>query len=99
MSLEAARSDADPVALPTCVKDFADGCHDALSDCAQALREARTPAGDWRLRERQHALAAQLEAQRELPPDYAAALLDASDRVADAIDSVAHALVQPRAVP
>lgn len=92
MSLEAARSDADAPPLPASLKDFAGGCEDALHDCAQALHDARTPAGGWRLRERQRALAAQLEAQHELPPAYATALLDASDRIADAIDSVIHAL-------
>src|SRR5579883_3277456 len=94
MALEAARTDAEPPSFPA-LDDFARHCGEALRECAQALRDARAPAtGDWRLRERQKALASALERQGDLPPAYAAALLDASDRIVDAIDSVAHVLAQ-----
>ncbi|MGB0135209.1 FUSC family protein, partial [Dokdonella sp.] len=93
--LEAARNDADAPPLPVRMTHFAEACRNALHDCAQALRDARAPTGDWRLRERQHAFAAQLEVPCELCPVYVVALIDASDGVADAIDSVAHVLTQP----
>ncbi|MGH8115477.1 MAG: hypothetical protein ACREPS_10570, partial [Rhodanobacteraceae bacterium] len=95
-ALEAARTDADAAPLPASLNDFANGCEDALRDCAQALMDAHAPVGDWRLRERQLTLGARIGAQHELPAAYAATLLDASDRIADSIDSVAHVLAQPQ---
>jgi uncharacterized membrane protein YccC len=95
MVLDSARSDTDRPPPTHALDDFVSACDTALIECAQALRASRVPADTFRLRQRQYAFADSLEKQRALPPDWAAALLDASDRIVDAIDSVLHTL-QPR---
>ncbi len=97
MFLEAVRDDVEVAPLAPVAKGFVDGCRDALTDCAQALREARAPAGHWRLREHLDAFAAHLETQHTLPAAWSEALLDAGGRIVDAIDSIAHALTPPPA--
>lgn len=97
MVLEAARGNADDTRASPEMDAFAEDCDAALRECARALRATQAPAGNWRLRNRQQALAVTLTAPQDLAPAWAAALLDASDRIVDAIDSVLHVLAQPRA--
>lgn len=92
MALEAARADAHDQPLPFAVSSFIDRCDGALRECAQVLREARTPTTHWNLRAVQRELATSLRAQADLPEAFAAALLDASDRIVDSIDSLLHML-------
>jgi uncharacterized membrane protein YccC len=93
MALEAARADAAGRSLPGEALAFSDRCAEALSEAARALRESRAPAETFHLRDMQRALANTLRAQpQELPPDLVAALLDASDRIVDSIDSLLHVL-------
>jgi uncharacterized membrane protein YccC len=95
MALEAARGDTEALPLASELNDFATACEAALHECAQALRGARVAEDTIQLRRHQRAFARWLQAQQELLPDWTAALLDASDRIVDAIDSVLHTL-QPR---
>lgn len=92
MSLEAARMDAHDSALPAVVSRFIGRCGDALHECAQALCESRAPSMPWNLRVAQRELSASLHGQSGLPEALSAALLDASDRIVDSIDSIAHVL-------
>jgi uncharacterized membrane protein YccC len=73
---------------------FASACTAALTECAAALREGRPPVTEgWQLRVRQQDLARILAPHDgSIPSTWDTALLDASDRIVDAIDSVAHAL-------
>jgi uncharacterized membrane protein YccC len=98
MVLEAARSDASaPPSAGSDVGAFADLCTAALSEAADALREQRAPTGSFPLRHAQRTLAATIEAASgRAPGAFDAAMLDASDRVVDAIDSVLHVLAPPR---
>ncbi|MBS0430966.1 MAG: hypothetical protein JSS21_00955, partial [Proteobacteria bacterium] len=58
-----------------------------------ALRDGRAPVESFRLRDEQRVLAAALRAAPDdLPAVLAAALLDASDRIVDSIDSLLHTL-------
>ena len=93
MALEAARADATDQSLPDQVLTFADRCAEALTEAACTLREGRAPAQQLDLRNRQRTLASALRAQ-ENPSSWAltAALLDASDRIVDSIDSLLHLL-------
>ncbi|WHZ18499.1 MAG: putative membrane protein [Rhodanobacteraceae bacterium] len=88
MALEAARGNAEIPSSPE-LDAFTQACDAALHECADALREARPPQGDWPLRKLQRALAAAPAQQRDA---IHASLLDASDRVVDAIDSMLHVL-------
>jgi uncharacterized membrane protein YccC len=92
MVLESARVDGE-TAPGHVDRAFAYACTAALDECATALRETRALRGDWHLREIQRELADSLMAHGKVPPSgWGAALLDASDRIVDAIDSVAHVL-------
>lgn len=97
MLLEAARGAPGADADDHSAASFAHACDTALTECAAALRTARSPRGDWQLRARQRELVAALES-RATGAAYAwhATLREASDGIADAIDSVAHVLAQPR---
>ncbi|HEX5353587.1 MAG TPA: FUSC family protein, partial [Rhodanobacteraceae bacterium] len=95
MMLEAARGE-DVVPANPQHGAFAQACDAALRDGAAALRESRAPQGDQALRARQRALAASLESRDATASAWNAALLDASDRIVDAIDSLLHVLAQPR---
>ncbi len=92
MTLEAARSDTDAPPLTPEPHDFATACDAALQECVQALRGTRAADDTFQLRQHQRAFTQWLDEQSALPPDWAAALLDASDRIVDAIDSVLHTL-------
>ncbi|HEY3521442.1 MAG TPA: hypothetical protein VGK80_10460, partial [Rhodanobacteraceae bacterium] len=93
MALEAARGDATDRAQPAEVLAFADRCAEALTEAARALRETRAVSGTFHLRDAQRALAMTLrKPANDIPAAFAAALLDASDRVVDSIDSLLHAL-------
>jgi uncharacterized membrane protein YccC len=94
--LEAARHDSDGIPAADAVAAFAGHCTDALTEAALALREHRAPSGRFPLRAAQRELARALEAGGPHPsPAFGSALLDASDRFTDAIDSVLHVLAQP----
>ncbi|MGH8182549.1 MAG: FUSC family protein [Rhodanobacteraceae bacterium] len=87
-ALEASRHDTD--APPSSQLDtFAHACDAALREAADALRESRAAAGDHHLRDHQRALAASLADHDDA---FSVGLLDASDRIVDAIDTVAHTL-------
>jgi len=88
MMLEATRSDAQPEPSPQLV-DFANTCDAAMREAAVALRESRTPRGEFHLRARQRALAASLP---EPGDAFDISLRDVSDRIVDAIDSLLHVL-------
>ena len=93
MVLEAARGDTASEHVPRGTAAFADACAAALTEAACALREHRMPQGSFALRDAQRALVASLQASRnDSPTALDAALLDASDRSVDAIDSVLHVL-------
>src|SRR5690348_9280073 len=93
MALEAARTDAHDPPLPPQVSTFAEGCASALREASASVRENRAPGASPRLRELQRALPAALDDPvHAVPPVLAAALLDAGDRIVDAIDSLLHVL-------
>jgi uncharacterized membrane protein YccC len=97
MVLEAARGDTPAERMPAGVIAFADDCAKALNEAAAALREQRAPTGTFALRGAQQALAESLKPHADQSAAALdAALLDASDRSVDAIDSVLHVLAQPR---
>lgn len=93
MVLEAARTDAHDPPLPPQVSHFADACAGALREAAASVREDRAPAEPPGLRELQRALVSAVNAPgNTAPAALSAALLDASDRIADAINSLLHVL-------
>lgn len=93
MALEAARTDARDPPLPPQVANFADACASALREASASVRGDRTPAEPPRLRELQRELVAALKNSSQEPPAaLSAALADASDRIADAINSLLHVL-------
>jgi hypothetical protein len=64
-----------------------------LRDAATSVREDRAPGEPPRLRELQRELVAALKnSANESPAALTAALADASDRIADAINSLLHVL-------
>jgi len=91
MMLEAARGDTGDAPAPP-VDAFAGACEAAMSEAAEALREARVPQGEFRLRSGQRALVAALAEDTNA---FAVTLRDASDRIVDAIDSLLHVLGPP----
>lgn len=98
MVLEAVRGDTASECMPTGAAAFADDCAKALTEAACALHEQRTPQGSFALRDAQRTLAKTLAASDgQTATALDAALLDASDRIVDAIDSVLHVLTQSRA--
>jgi len=93
MALEAARADAPDQPLPNELPAFSGRCADALTQAAHALRDGCAPKGEFHLRAIQRALASTLRAQSsQTSPALGAALLDASDRIVDSIDSLLHVL-------
>lgn len=93
MTLEAARTDARDPPLPSQVATFADACASALREAAASVREDHAPAAWPHLRELQRALSAALnDPAHPVPTVLSAALLDASDRIVDSIDSLLHVL-------
>ncbi|MGN6729218.1 MAG: FUSC family protein [Rhodanobacteraceae bacterium] len=93
MTLEAARTDAHEPQLPPEMVAFADACAIALREAAACVREDRAPAALPPLRERQRELVAALsDPSHAAPTALAAGLSDASDRIADAINSLLHVL-------
>ncbi|MGH8116401.1 MAG: FUSC family protein [Rhodanobacteraceae bacterium] len=93
MMLEAARSDVTQMPAPEALAAFAGACGNALTEVARAVREHRTLAGSFALREAQRKLVDALGTDAGTAPRALdAALRDGSDRIVDAIDSVAHVL-------
>jgi uncharacterized membrane protein YccC len=93
MALEAARADAHDPPLPAQASGFAEACAAALREAAASVRDDRVPAETPPLRELQRELVAALKtAPHEAPAALAIALADASDRIADAINSLMHVL-------
>lgn len=91
MMLEAARGDTGDAPAPP-VDAFAGACEATMREAAEALREARVPQGEFRLRSGQRALVAALAEDTNA---FAVTLRDASDRIVDAIDSLLHVLGPP----
>lgn len=97
MVLEAARGDIAGNQMPTGVAAFANACEQALTAAADAVCNQHPPQGTFLLRAAQRTLATSLHTEHgNLATALDAALLDASDRIVDAIDSVLHILAQPR---
>lgn len=93
MVLEAASGDGSGCRGLPGVAEFSAACAAALSEAAGALREHRAPMGSFALRDVQQSLAERIRAHTgNSPTPLDAALLDASDRIVDAIDSVLHVL-------
>src|SRR5690348_3980828 len=93
MAVEVARADAHDPPLPQQVATFADACAAALRDAASGVRENRAPVESPSLRELQRELVSALDdPAHAVPAALAAALADASDRIADAINSLLHVL-------
>jgi uncharacterized membrane protein YccC len=87
------RAEAHNPPLPAQVSNFADACAGALREAVARVREDRAPAAAPPLRELQRALASALDDPASaVPAPLSAALLDASDRIADAINSLMHVL-------
>lgn len=90
MVLEAARGEAP--ALSAAGSAFARRCEAALAEAARAALERRPPTQTFAVRDAQRALAESLAGSVDTAD---AALLDASDRITDAIDSLLHVLTEP----
>lgn len=92
MVLEAARGNATAPA-PDPALAFLDDCSQAMTAAARALRESRPLDGEFALRDAQRMLVAALSVPAGTANTaFETALLDASDRIVDAIDSVLHVL-------
>ncbi|TAN03840.1 MAG: FUSC family protein [Rhodanobacteraceae bacterium] len=87
-ALETTRHDSDLPASPQ-LDAFAQACDAALREAAHAVRESHAPTGEHALRDRQRALASALADHTDAA---SISLLDASDRMVDAIDSLLHVL-------
>ncbi|MBS0557356.1 MAG: FUSC family protein [Proteobacteria bacterium] len=92
MALEAARQSLPPFQDRSAVEAFAGRVEATMLALAHTLREG-TPAGDVSLREAQSRLRDALRARASADdPVLVAAWIDASDRIADSIDTLAHLL-------
>ncbi|MBS0570220.1 MAG: FUSC family protein [Proteobacteria bacterium] len=91
MGLEAMRQHAAALADRTAVDAFSQRVDAALADLAHALRNADRNCADFGLRDAQIALRAVYK-KSAAPADavYAAAWIDASDRIADIVDTLRH---------
>jgi uncharacterized membrane protein YccC len=98
MALEAMRQSAAPLSDRHAVETFATSVDAATGDLAQALRESRMPAVGTSLREAQCRLRDALRAtSTDDDPGLVAAWIDASDRIADSIGTLAHLLARDAA--
>ena len=68
--------------------EFLRACSQALSTCERAVREQTTPRAIPRLRPLQEQVLLELRAHSDTAPDTVAALADATDRLADGIDTL-----------
>ncbi len=68
--------------------EFLRACSQALSTCERAVREQTTPRAIPRLRPLQEQVLLELRAHPDTEPDTVAALADATDRLADGIDTL-----------
>lgn len=91
MMLEAGRGEMT-ASLPDAAVAYARLCSNALTEAARAARGCQPPAESFPLREAQRSLAQSLHANGTTAD---LALLDASDRIADTIDSLLHVLTEP----
>jgi len=93
MALEAMRQNSTPLSDRGAVQNFAAGVDAAMQSLARVLRDGGTPAIGNTLREAQSRFRDVLRAPA---PDndalLVAAWIDASDRIADSIDTLAHLL-------
>ena len=95
MALEAMRQSAPPLADRAAVDRFVAQADAALIALARALRAAATPAIGTALRETQTALHDALKTTADdASAVLAAAWIDASDRIADSIGTLAHLLTR-----
>jgi uncharacterized membrane protein YccC len=98
MALEAMRQSAAPLSDRHAVETFATSVDAATGELAQALRESRMPAVGTSLREAQSRLRDALRAtSTDNDPGLVAAWIDASDRIADSIGTLAHLLARDAA--
>jgi uncharacterized membrane protein YccC len=98
MALEAMRQSAAPLSDRHAVETFATSVDAATGELAQALRESRMPAVGTSLREAQSRLRDALRAtSTDDDPGLVAAWIDASDRIADSIGTLAHLLARDAA--
>jgi uncharacterized membrane protein YccC len=91
MMLEAVRGEVS-ASLPDAAVAYARLCSSTLTEAAGAVRGRHTPVRSFRLRDAQRTLAESLRAQGGTGDT---ALLDASDRIVDSIDSLLHVLTEP----
>lgn len=98
MALEAMRQSAGPLSDRHAVETFAGGVDSATWQLAHALRESRMPVVGTSLREAQSRLRDALRAtSADNDPGLVAAWIDASDRIADSIGTLAHLLARDAA--
>ncbi|HTI96112.1 MAG TPA: FUSC family protein [Rudaea sp.] len=95
MALEAMRQSAAPLSDRDAVETFAASVNDVMNSLARALRGGKTPAIGSVLREAQSRLRDALRATSAgNEPVLIAAWIDASDRITDSIDTLAHLLAR-----
>ncbi len=70
------------------LREFLRACSEALAACERALRAETTPRAIPRLRELQEQVFLELRASSDTAPETVAALADATDRLADGIDTL-----------
>jgi uncharacterized membrane protein YccC len=95
MALEAMRQSAAPLSNRDAVETFAASVNDVMNSLARALRGGKAPAIGSALREAQSQLRDALRAtSADNDPVLVAAWVDASDRIADSIGTLAHLLTR-----
>jgi uncharacterized membrane protein YccC len=98
MALEAMRQSAAPLSDRHAVETFAASVDAATGELAHSLRESRMPVVGTSLREAQSRLRDALRAaSTDNDPGLVAAWIDASDRIADSIGTLAHLLARDAA--
>jgi uncharacterized membrane protein YccC len=86
MTMDTVRSAAHETAG---LRDFLHACSQALAECERAVRDATAPRAIPRLRELQERVFLELQADKDTEPETVAALADATDRLANGIDTLA----------
>jgi uncharacterized membrane protein YccC len=98
MALEAMRQSAAPLSDRRAVETFSASVDAAMDSLTRALRDVRTPTVGAALREAQSRLRDALRAtSADNDPGLVAAWIDASDRIADSIGTLAHLLARDAA--
>jgi uncharacterized membrane protein YccC len=81
------------------LRELLRACSDALTACEHALSTGTAPRAMPRLRELQEQVFAGLRERPDTAPDIAAALAEASDRLANGIDTLVAGLRRPLTTP